>query len=100
MYVSHTKDSGTMGCTRSKLNNKICETSETSETHKRYIREHGIEAYYRVMGYKKDNAHTMDDHSSTYNVGLLNFNNKTESETQNEYVGLSLKEYIALQLEY
>ena len=48
------------------------------------------------MGYKKDNAHSMDDHSSTYNVGLLNFDNKTESETENEYTGLSTKEYIAI----
>ena len=48
------------------------------------------------MGYNKDNAHTMDDHSSTYNVGLLNFDNKSESETENEYTGLSTKEYIAI----
>ena len=85
-----------MGCTRSKLNHKICENSETDETHKRFIRENGLDAYYATMGYKKDNAHSMDDHSSTYNVGLLNFDSKSKSETENQYTGLTTKEYIAI----
>ena len=85
-----------MGCTRSKLNNKICESSETEETHKRFIREKGLDNYYKVMGYNKDKAHNMDDHSSTYNVGLLNFDSKSESETEYQYSGLSTKEYVAI----
>ena len=85
-----------MGCTRSKLNNKICETSETDETHKRFIRENGLDKYYAVMGYKNKDAHSMDDHSSTINLGLLNFDNKSESETENQFTGLTTKEYIAI----
>ena len=97
MSTSHTEDFEEMGCTRSKLNNKICESSETSKTHKKYIREKGLDAYNKVMGFNHGvGRHTMDDHSSTYNVGLVNLNNKSESETENEYVGLTFKEYVEI----
>ena len=49
------------------------------------------------MGFNTgDSAHTMDDHSSTYNVGLVNFDNKSETETENEFIGLSFREYIEI----
>ena len=49
------------------------------------------------MGFNTgDSAHTMDDHSSTYNVGLVNLNNKSKIEIENEFIGLSFKEYIEI----
>ena len=50
-----------------------------------------------IVGFNTgDSAHTMDDHPSTYNVGLVNFDNKSETETENEFIGLSFKEYLEI----
>ena len=98
-FTSRTENLEKMGCKRSKLNNKICDNSETADTHKKIIKENGIDSYNRVMGFAhEESGHKMDDHSSTFNVGLLNLDNKSKSETENEFHGLSFKEYVEIAL--
>ena len=67
--------------------------------HTKFIKENRIEAYNELMGIEKgENGTKMDDHSSTINLGLLNMESKTESDTKNEYYGLTFKEYVEIGL--
>ena len=71
-----------MGCTRSKLNKDICEKDETPEMHAQYIKEFGLDSFYAIMGIDNNKTHTkMDDHSSTVNLGLINMETKSETDT-------------------
>ena len=88
-----------MGCTLSKINPEICQRNETSDMHSKYIKENGIDAYNTLMGIKHDEPGTkLDNHSSTINLGLLNMESKTESDTKYEYNGLTFKEYLEIGL--
>ena len=67
--------------------------------HSKYIKENGIDAYNTLMGIKHDEPGTkLDNHSSTINLGLLNMESKTESDTKYEYNGLTFKEYSEMAL--
>ena len=72
-----------MGCTRSKLNKDICEKDEAPQMHANYIKEYGLDSYNSLMGIKHDQTGTkLDDHSSTVNLGLINMESKTETDTK------------------
>ena len=72
-----------MGCTLSKINPDICQRNETPEMHSNYIKENGIHCYNSLMGIEDNQLGTkLDDHSSTINLGLLNMESKTESDTK------------------
>ena len=84
-----------MGCTQSKLNKDICEKDETPQMHANYIKEYGLDSYSALMGIENDKTLTkLDDHSSTVNLGLINMETKSETDTTYENSGLTLKEYI------
>ena len=51
------------------------------------------------MGIEHDETGTkLDDHSSTVNLGLINMESKSETDTRYEYSGLTVKEYIEIGL--
>ena len=86
-----------MGCTLSKINHKICQRNETPEMHSKYIKENGLNSYNSLMGIEHDQTgNKLDDHSSTINLGLLNMESKTESDTKYQYNGLTFKEYLEI----
>ena len=88
-----------MGCTRSKINPEIFQRNETPEMHSKYIKENGLDSYNSLMGIEHDQTGTkLDDHSSTVNLGLINMENKTESDARCKYNGLTVKEYIEIGL--
>ena len=88
-----------MGCTLSKINPYICQQNKTPEMHSNYIKENGIHSYNSLMEIEDDKLGTkLDDHSSTINLGLLNMESKTESDTKYEYNGLTFKEYLEIGL--
>ena len=39
-----------MGCTKSKLDEKVCLKDETTSMHIAYINKHGLQKYYEIMG--------------------------------------------------
>ena len=77
-----------MGCELSKLNRNVCKHSETAKTHVDYIKEHGMAKYNKIMEldprmpYENINK-SIDDHSSSFNVGLVDLENSSETETSN-----------------
>ena len=86
-----------MGCTRSKINKDICEKDETPQMHANYIKEYRLDSYNALMGVDNDKTHTkLDDHSSTVNLGLINMEMKSETDTMYENSGLTAKEYIEI----
>ena len=51
------------------------------------------------MGVDNDKTHTkLDDHRSTVNMGLINMDTKSETNTTYENSGLTAKEYIEIAL--
>ena len=51
------------------------------------------------MGIENDKTLTkLDDHSSTVNLGLINMETKSETDTTYENSGLTVKEYIEIGL--
>ena len=88
-----------MGCTRSKLNKDICEKDETPEMHANYIKEYGLNSYYALMGIDNNKTHTkLDDHSFTVNLGLINIETKSETDTMYESNSLTTRKYIEMAL--
>ena len=88
-----------MGCTRSKLNKDICEKDETPEMHANYIKQYSLDSYYALMGVDNDKTHTkMDDHSSTVNLGLINMETKSETDTTYESSSFTTRDYIEIAL--
>ena len=77
-----------MGCERSKFDKEICAKNETPELHSKYIDQHGIQKYYEVMGMPLPAAGkpTIDDHSKTINLGLVNVDTKTETTNSNQFM--------------
>ena len=62
-----------MGCTKSKLDDKVCLKDETTSMHVAYINKNGLQKYYEVMGVKDvSNHNSFEDNSSNLNLGLIN----------------------------
>ena len=76
-----------MGCTVSKLDDQVCLRDETTQMHQAYINQHGLDAYYKVMGVPKEVIQPggIEDKSQTYNVGLLNYESKEETTNTNTF---------------
>ena len=87
-----------MGCTRSKLNKDICERDETSSMHADFIKKEGLDNYYTLMGMenKGEGHNTFKDSSNNVNIGLINLEEKNESDTENYQTGFTLREYIEI----
>ena len=86
-----------MGCTKSKLDDKVCLKDKTTAMHVAYINKHGLAAYYKVMGMEDEcNHNTFKDNSSNLNLGLINIESKSENDTENINSGLTAREYIEI----
>jgi len=92
-----------MGCELSKLNKKICKKSETAETHVDFIKEHGMAKYNEVMGIEpkmpRENVDkSIDNHSSSFNLGLVNLENSSETETTtaNIYANMTWRQILEI----
>ena len=87
-----------MGCTKSKLSPDICERDETSSMHADFIKREGLDSYYAVMGMedKGESHNTYKDSSNNVNLGLINIEEKTEYDTENNNTGFTLREYIEM----
>ena len=46
-----------MGCTKSKLDNKVCLKDETTQMHFNFIKKNGLDEYYAVMGMESESSH-------------------------------------------
>ena len=87
-----------MGCNRSKLNNNVCEKDETTAMHIDYINKEGIDKYYKIMEMESQGGehNSFQDHSSNLNVGLINIEEKSETDVENYQSGFTIREWIEL----
>ena len=86
-----------MGCTKSKLDDNVCLKDENTAMHVAYINKNGLENYYKAMGVEDvSNHNTFKDNSSNLNLGLINIEQKSKSDTENKNTGLTTCEYIEL----
>ena len=77
----------------------IFQKNETPKMPDSYIKEYGLDSYNSLMGIEhNENGTKLDDHSSTVNLGLINMESKSETDTRYEYSGLTVKEYIEIGL--
>ena len=61
-----------MGCTKSRLDDKVCLKDKNTAMHIAYINKHGLEDYYKTMGVEDvSNHNTFKDNSSNLNLGLI-----------------------------
>ena len=82
-----------MGCTKSKLDDKVCLKDKSTAMHVAYINKHGLEDYYKTMGVEDvSNHNTFKDNSSNLNLGLINIESKSENDTENINSGLTVHE--------
>ena len=86
-----------MGCVRSKLDPKICERDRTHSMHIEYIKNHGLDQYYKTLGVEKEEQrNSFEDNSKSLNLGLINIEEKNESDVENINVGLSTREWLEI----
>ena len=86
-----------MGCTKSKLDEKVCLKDETTAMHIAYINKNGLQKYYEVMGVEGGSNHnSFEDNSSNLNLGLINIEQKSESDVENINTGLTVREWVEL----
>merc|ERR1711954_109954 len=86
-----------MGCVRSKLDPNICQRDETHSTHIQYIKTHGLDSYYKELGVEKEEQrNSFEDNSKNLNLGLINIEEKNESDVENINVGFSTKEWLEI----
>ena len=86
-----------MGCTKSRLDDKVCLKDKNTAMHVAYINKHGLEDYYKTMGVEDvSNHNTFKDNSSNLNLGLINIESKSENDTENINSGLTVHEYIEI----
>ena len=86
-----------MGCSKSKIEPKICERDEAHSMHVEYIRKHGLDQYYKTLGVEQEEQrNSYEDNSKNLNLGLINIEEKTESDIENINMGLSVREWVEI----
>ena len=86
-----------MGCSKSKIEPKIYKRDETHSMHVEYIRKHGLDQYYKTLGVEKEEQrNSFEDNSKSLNLGLINIEEKNESDVENINVGLSTREWLEI----
>ena len=86
-----------MGCTKSKIDPKVCEKDETHSMHVAYINKHGLEKYYQTMGIEPEEEHnSYEDNSKNLNLGLINIEQKSETDVENINTGLTVREWVEI----
>ena len=88
---------GKMGCTKSKLDEKVCLKDETTSMHIAYINKHGLQKYYETMGVEGGEQHnSYEDNSNNLNLGLINIEQKSETDVENINMGLTVREWVEI----
>ena len=86
-----------MGCSKSKIEPKICERDETHSMHVDFIKKHGLDQYYKTLGMEQEEQrNSYEDNSKNLNLGLINIEEKTESDVENINMGLSVREWVEI----
>ena len=92
-----------MGCEISKLNEKICKKSETAKTHVDFIKKHGMAKYNEILKIEPSMPYenidkSIDNHSKNYNLGLVNLETSSESETTtaNIYANMTWRQILEI----
>ena len=86
-----------MGCSKSKIEPKICERDETHTMHVDFIKKHGLEKYYQTLSMEpEEQRNSYEDNSKNLNLGLINIEEKSESDVENINMGLSVREWVEI----
>ena len=86
-----------MGCTKSKIDPKICERDETHSMHVEYMKKHGLEKCYQTLGIEPEEQHnSYEDNSKNLNLGLINIEQKSETDVENINLGLTVREWVEI----
>ena len=86
-----------MGCTKSKLDNKVCLKDEMMQMHINFIKNNGLAAYFQVIGMEDESNHnSFEDNNSNLNLGLINIESKNENDIEIHNSGLSVCEYVEI----
>ena len=86
-----------MGCIKSKIDPKICQRDETHSMHVDFIKKHGLQKYYQTLGIEpEEQRNSYEDNSKNLNLGLINIEEKTESDVENINMGLSVREWVEI----
>ena len=65
--------------------------------HVEYIRKHGLDQYYKTLGVEKvEQRNSYEDNSKNLNLGLINIEEKNESDVENINMGLSVREWLEI----
>ena len=65
--------------------------------HVEYIRNHGLDQYYKTLGVEKEEQrNSYEDNSKNLNLGLINIEEKNESDDENINMGLSVREWLEI----
>ena len=87
MSVSLTARLPRLNSSGSKFDKEVCAKNETPEMHSKFIDKFGLQKYNDVMVMPLPEAgKTIDDHSKTINLGLLNVETKSETATTNKFL--------------
>ena len=93
-----------MGCTKSKLSKDVCLADETPAMHTKYIKENGLKKYYLTMGMPPQGpaaaapgAET-EDSSSNLNLGFINIEEKSTTENNNSFYGLTVSDVLEVSI--
>ena len=61
-----------MGCTKSKIDPKICERDETHSMQEEFIKKHGLEKYYQTLGMEQEHSGLNGGHEQKFIVLKIN----------------------------
>ena len=65
--------------------------------HVAYINKHGLEKYYQTMGIEQEEQHnSYEDNSKNLNLGLINIEQKSETDVENINSGLTVREWVEI----
>ena len=65
--------------------------------HVAYINKHGLEKYYQTMGIEPEEEHnSYEDNSKNLNLGLINIEQKSETDVENINTGLTVREWVEI----
>ena len=65
--------------------------------HIAYINKHGLQKYYETMGVEGEEQHnSYEDNSNNLNLGLINIEQKSETDVENINTGLTVREWVEI----
>merc|ERR1719347_1019747 len=65
--------------------------------HVDFIRKHGLHQYYKTLRVEQEEQrNSYEDNSKNLNLGLINIEEKNESDVENINMGLSVREWLEI----